>query len=86
AVNSTTEPTAPEEALGQMGSALPRLIVAMARCPDDATIYFTKFDIQDGFWRMINELGKEYNFAFVMPTRDDDAQLVRSLPYYLRRN
>jgi len=72
AVNSTTEPTAPEEALGQMGSALPRLIVAMARCPDDATIYFTKFDIQDGFWRMINELGKEYNFAFVMPTRDDE--------------
>ncbi|EJK43807.1 hypothetical protein THAOC_37712 [Thalassiosira oceanica] len=44
----------------------------MAQCPDDAVIFFSKFDIQDGFWRMINEVGKEYNFAFVMPTTDDE--------------
>ena len=55
-----------------MGSVLPRLIIAMAQSPDDATVFFSKFDIQDGFWRMINELGKEYNFAFVMPTTKDD--------------
>ena len=67
-VNSTTVPLAPEKALMQMGSVMPRIIIAMARCPDDAVIYFSKFDISDGFWRMINELGKEYNFAFVMPT------------------
>ena len=76
-VNSTTIPTAPEAALTQMGSVLPRLIIAMAQSPDDATIYFSKFDIQDGFWRMINELGKEYNFAFVMPTtKEEPIQIV----------
>ncbi|EJK51225.1 hypothetical protein THAOC_29622, partial [Thalassiosira oceanica] len=65
-------PRPPEAATSQMGSVLPRLIVAMAQCPDDAVIFFSKFDIQDGFWRMINEVGKEYNFAFVMPTTDDE--------------
>ena len=71
-VNSTSQPTAPEAATSQMGSVLPRLIVAMAQCPDDAVIYFSKFDIQDGFWRMINEIGKEYNFAFVMPANEGE--------------
>ena len=56
----------------QMGSAMPRIIIAMAQCPEDSVIYFSKFDISDGFWRMINELGKEYNFAFVMPTTPDE--------------
>ena len=67
-VNNLTVPLAPEEALMQMGSAMPRIIVAMAQCPEDSIIYFSKFDITDGFWRVLNEIGKEYNFAFVMPT------------------
>ena len=67
-VNETTVPLAPEAALMQMGSAMPRIIVAMAQCPEDSIIYFSKFDITDGFWRVLNEIGKEYNFAFVMPT------------------
>ena len=56
----------------QMGSVLPRIIIAMAQCPEDSIIYFSKFDITDGFWRVLNELGKEYNFAFVMPTTPDE--------------
>ena len=48
-VNSTTRPTAPEAALAQMGSVLPRLIIALAQSPDNATVFFSKFDIQDGF-------------------------------------
>ena len=72
-VNSTTVPLAPEAALMQMGSVLPRIIIAMAQCPEDSVIYFSKFDIADGFWRVLNELGKEYNFfAFVMPTSQDE--------------
>ena len=68
-VNATTVPLAPEAALMQMGSVMPRIIIAMAQYPEDSTIYFCKFDITtDGFWRLLNELGKEYNFAFVMPT------------------
>ena len=70
-VNETTVPLAPEAALMQMGSAMPRIIVAMAQCPEDSIIYFSKFDITDGFWRVQNKIGKEYNFAFVMPTAED---------------
>ena len=76
AVNATTRPTAPEAAISQMGSVLPRMIIAMAKCPEDATIYFSKFDIQDGFWRMINQIGKEYNFAFVMPTTPEEPMQI----------
>ncbi|EJK76910.1 hypothetical protein THAOC_01298, partial [Thalassiosira oceanica] len=72
-VNSTSRPTAPEAATSQMGSVLPRLIVAMAQCPDDAVIFFSKFDIQDGFWRMINEVGKDGSdlVAALAPLRFD---------------
>ena len=76
AVNATTRPTAPEAAISQMGSVLPRMIIAMAKCPEDAAIYFSKFDIQDGFWRMINQIGKEYNFAFVMPTTPEEPMQI----------
>ena len=56
----------------QMGSVMPRIIIAMAQCPEDSIIYFCKFDITDGFWRLLNKLGKEYNFSFVMPTAPDE--------------
>ena len=71
-VNASTVPLAPEKALMQMGSVMPQIIIAMAQCPEDSVIYFSKFDISDRFWRIINELGKEYNFAFVMPTTPDE--------------
>ena len=71
-VNATTVPLAPEAALMQMGSVMPRIIIGMAQCPEDSIIYFCKFDISDGFWPLLNELGKEYNFAFVMPTAADE--------------
>ena len=58
-INATTVPLAPEAALMQMGSVMPRIIIAMAQCPEDSVIYFSKFDITDGFWQIINELGKE---------------------------
>ena len=58
-VNTTTVPLAPEAALMQMGSVMPRIIIAMAKCPEDSIIFFCKFDITDGFWRLLNELGKE---------------------------
>ena len=34
---------------------------------EDGPIFFSKLDIKDGFWRMVCELGSEWNFAYVLP-------------------
>jgi len=35
--------------------------------PSERPIYFSKYDISDGFWRMVVEPGQEWNFAYVLP-------------------
>ena len=50
-VNEATEETAPDEAVGKLGSAIPSLIAAMAEASiQDKIILFMKLDIKDGFW------------------------------------
>ena len=70
-VNSATTPCAPEEAIDQIGSVLPRLIEAVAMAPEGSEwgdhIFFSKLDIKDGFWRMVCGDGDEWNFAYVLP-------------------
>lgn len=35
--------------------------------PFDCPVYFLKYDISDGYWRMVVAPGEEYNFAYVLP-------------------
>ena len=74
-VNEATKKTSPEGTLDQLGSVLPRLIAAVAQTAEDEVVFFAKYDIKDGFWRMKVEDGAEYNFAYVMP--QEDGQPVR---------
>ena len=67
-VNEATNKCAPEEAMNQLGSVLPRVIEALAHAPDEGgDIMMSKLDIADGFWRMVCEEGQEWNFAYVLP-------------------
>ena len=66
-VNSTTVKTAPRGAIDQLGHSLSRIIHAFAETEDDARIFMAKWDIKDGFWRMDEEDGAEWNFSYVLP-------------------
>jgi len=71
-VNEASEKCAPMEAMDQLGTALPRIIEALAFAPkgeDDGPIMMSKLDIKDGFWRMVCEAGQEWNFAYILPNK-----------------
>ena len=67
-VNEGSEKTAPGASIDQIGHVLQRIIHAFAQAPDDARIFMAKWDVKDGFWRMVVEAGEEWNFCYVLPT------------------
>ena len=67
AVNDTTEKTAPQGAVDQIGQSLKRLIHAFAEAEEGDMIFMAKWDIKDGFWRLDCQEGEEWNFAYVLP-------------------
>ena len=69
-VNESTEKTSPNGTLDQMGTVLPRVIAAVAQTAEGEVVYFAKYDIKDGFWRLECEEGAKYNFAYVMPQEE----------------
>ena len=82
-VNATTNPKSKEQAMLQLGKSLRRIITTMAHNRrKDAPFYFTKLDIKDGFWRLAVSNEDAWNFAYVLPPKDnrevdmDDIQLV----------
>ena len=69
-VNNTTTKTALQGAIDQMGHALTQIIHAMAEADESGTdkkVFMAKWDIKDGFWRLVCEEGQEWNFAYVLP-------------------
>lgn len=53
-----------------MGHALHRIIHAFAeadRSYPNAKIFSAKWDVKDGFWRLVCQEGEEWNFAYVLP-------------------
>ena len=66
-VNETSSLMAPREALQYIGTALPRIIHAIATVTEAAPYYFAKADIQDGFWRVFIEPEGRWNFAYTLP-------------------
>ena len=70
-VNAASSKTAPQGAIDQIGQVLPRIIAAIAESKPDEVVFMAKFDIKDGFWRLVCEEGEEYNFAYVLPQNND---------------
>jgi hypothetical protein len=68
-INSTVK-MAPQGALDQLGHTLSRIIHAFAKAEYKAKIFMAKWDVKDGFWWMDCEVGKEYNFAYVLPQEE----------------
>ena len=77
-VNDSTVPLAPPEAMAQLGHTLPRIIHRLATAHPSQPVNFVKFDIKDGFWRMVVAKGAEWNFAYVLPktSPEQPTQLV----------
>ncbi len=59
AVNDTTEKTAPEGAINQIGESLLHVIHAFSETKVNAKKIMAKWDTKDGFWRMDCENGEE---------------------------
>ena len=70
AVNTTTASTSHPAALDFLGSAMPRILDFLAHAPSDYPVYLSKYDISDGFWRMVVAAGSEWNFAYVLPQEE----------------
>ena len=92
-VNDTTIKTAPKGALDQLGHALSRIIHAFAESDNtpnsvdtpNAKIFMAKWDVKDGFWRMMCEEGGEWKFAYVLPQRvGEPIKLVVSTSLQMR--
>ena len=75
-VNEMTTKLAKQEAMDQLGSALKRIIAALADAQaSDRTFIFSKLDIKDGFWRMVVSQEDAWNFCYVIPNEDPNASL-----------
>lgn len=69
-VNATSKELAPEKSLDQLGKCMPRTLQYLADVPLDHLIYFLKYDILGGYWRMMVKPGEEYNFTYVLPQEE----------------
>jgi hypothetical protein len=55
----------------ELGNELWRIIYVVATAPIHlGRILFSKLDIKDGYWQMVEE-EDEWNFAYVLPKGDD---------------
>ena len=76
-VNESTTKTGPSGAVNQMGHSLQRIIHAFATAPQDAKVFSAKWDVKDGFWRVVAQDGEEWNFCYVLPHAEGEPiQLV----------
>ena len=49
----------------------------MVHAPSQYLIYFSKYNVSDGFWRMVVADGAEWNFVYVLPQdKDQPTRLV----------
>ena len=72
AVKDSTAPVAHPDALKYLGTTMPRIAEFMAHAPSSHPIYFSKYDVSDGFWNMVVAPGAEWNFAYVLPQKQGE--------------
>ena len=70
AVNSSIVSTSYQSTLSFLGSTMPKISKSMAHAPPQHPIFFSKYDISDGFWRMVVAAGSEWNFTYVLPHQE----------------
>lgn len=70
-VNDASADIAPNESMDELGNTLPRILSYMARADPGRPIRFSKYDVSDGYWRMVVKPGEEWNFAYVLPQSPD---------------
>ena len=79
-VNDASDKTlAPHHSMYELGNVIPRIIQEMAAAPNNGVpILFTKIDLKDGYWRMVINEDDAWNFAYVIPPKNetDDIKLV----------
>jgi hypothetical protein len=62
--------------MNELGSALRRIIAAVADGQqNDKKFLFSKLDIKDGFWRMVDDAANAWNFCYIIPSEDPNATL-----------
>ncbi len=71
-VNETTADVPDQEPVKALGTAMAAILHFCFETPWYWEILWQKIDLSDGFWRMIVEAGKEYNFVYEMPPRPGD--------------
>jgi hypothetical protein len=83
-VNATTAPAECQDAVQDLGNALPGLLAYMYDTNPEWTIHWSKVDLSDGFWRMIVDQASVLNFMYQMPKRADDEPVQMVLPSALQ--
>jgi len=81
-VNAETVPLSDHKAMEQMGKVLWRLVATIAGTKNNHTpIVFAKWDIKDGFWRLVVSEEDSWNFCYVLPrvNEDDPIEIVRPI-------
>jgi hypothetical protein len=71
-VNNTTVLQAPSELVKEIGKVLPRLLHYMQDMPKGLHLLFCKLDISDGFWCLVVRKQDSFNFAYVLPQREEE--------------
>jgi len=73
-VNETTAPADDQAGVEALGTAMSSVMQFMFDTDPTHEIDWNKIDLSDGFWRMIVEDGKEWNFAYQLPRRPGDKE------------
>jgi len=79
-VNAETMPLSDHKSMEQMGKVLWRLVTTVAGTKNNhGPIVFAKWDIKDGFWRLVVSEEDSWNFCYVLPrlNEDDPIEVVR---------
>ncbi len=73
-VNETTVPAEDQAGVEALGTAMTSIMQFMFDTDPEHEIDWNKIDLSDGFWRMVVEDGKEWNFAYQLPRRPGDTE------------
>ena len=81
-VNKSTRKLAKQEAMGQLGLVIKRLIQTMVdQKIKNVSLWFAKLGVKDGFWQMAVAGDDAWNVAYVLPSLQkteslDDIKIV----------